>query len=183
MLRLRRDVSIRMSAPHACLVLGMAVSCLLTAGCGYRPHGMGSLPPEIQRLHLAALVNDTFRPGLQGLVGAAIIRRLQQDSRVRLSAPEAADAVLAGTLTAYENEPVAFERFDVGRRFRVRLMLLLRLTGPGGEKVLLKEEIVGEAFYTAGNDVVATRSAEEEATQRAAQDLAVRAVARLLEGL
>jgi len=116
-------------------------------------------------------------------VGAAIIRRLQQDSRVRLSAPEAADAVLAGTLTAYENEPVAFERFDVGRRFRVRLMLLLRLTGPGGEKVLLKEEIVGEAFYTAGNDVVATRSAEEEATQRAAQDLAVRAVARLLEGL
>ena len=183
MLSLRPDVGVRVLTAPAWVILGIAVGCLVAAGCGYRPHGTGSLPPEIQRLHLAALVNDTFRPGLQGLVGAAIIRRLQQDGRVRVSGPEAADAVLAGTLIAYQNDPVAFERFDIGRRFRVRLTLLLRLTGRGGEKALLKEEIVGEAFYTAGNDVVATRSAEEEGTQRAAQDLAVRAVARLMEGL
>ena len=177
------NASGRMSPASAWVALGLAVGCLCAAGCGYRPHGTGSLPPEIQRLHLVALVNDTFRPGLQGLVGAAIIRRLQHDGRLRLSSLEAADAVLAGTLIAYQNDPVAFERFDIGRRFRVRLTLLLRLSERGGEKVLLREEVVGEAFYTVGSDVVATRSAEEEATQRAAQDLAGRVVARLMEGL
>jgi outer membrane lipopolysaccharide assembly protein LptE/RlpB len=183
MLSLRRDVCDRVLSAPTWIALGITLGYLCTAGCGYSPHGTGSLPPDLQRLHLAALDNDTFRPGLQGLVGAAIIRRLQQDGRVRLSAQETADAVLAGTLIAYQNDPVAFERSDVGRRFRLRLTLLLRLTGRGGEKEFLKEEVVGEAFYTAGNDVVATRSAEEEATQRAAQDLAARAVARLMEGL
>jgi outer membrane lipopolysaccharide assembly protein LptE/RlpB len=182
-LNVRRDISDRVLAAPPWIALGILLGCLGAAGCGYSPRGAGSLPPEIQRLHLTALTNDTFRPGLQGLVGAAIIRRLQQDGRVRLSAPEAADAILAGTLIAYRNDAVAFERFDIGRRFRIRLTLLLRLTGRGGEKEFLKEEIVGEAFYTAGNDVVATRSAEEEATQRAAQDLAARTVARLMEGL
>jgi len=141
------------------------------------------LPGEIQRLHLAPLANDTFRPGLQGLVGAAILRRLQQDGRVHLASQETADAVLAGSLIAYENIPVAFDRSDVGRRFRVRLILAMRLTERGGEKVLLKEEITGEAFYTTGSDVVGTRSAEEEAAQRAAQDLAAQVVMRLMEGL
>lgn len=165
-------------------LLVLAAGCgLLLAGCGYHPEGVGDLPREIQRLHLAALTNDTFRPGLQGLVSAAILRRLQQDGRVRLAPPDAADTVLGGSLTAYQNDPIAFERADIGRRFRVRIALALRLAERGGDKVLLKEEIVGEAFYTAGAGVVATRAAEEEATARAAQDLAARVMTRLLEGL
>ena len=102
---------------------------------------------------------------------------------MRLAPPEAADAVLGGSLTAYQNDPIAFERADIGRRFRVRVTLALRLAERGGDKVLLKEEIVGEAFYTAGAGVVATRAAEEDATARAAQDLAGRVVARLMDGL
>ncbi len=163
--------------------LVLACQLLLAAGCGYQPLGTGSVPAEIQRLHLDPLTNDTFRPGLQGLVGAAILRRLQLDGRVHLASQEVADAVLSGNLTAYENVPIAFDASDVGRRFRVRLIFALRLTQRGGEKVLLKEEMTGEAFYTTGNDVVGTRSAEEEADQRAAQDLAAQVVTRLLEGL
>jgi hypothetical protein len=156
---------------------------LLAGGCGYQPQGMGGLPRGIQRIHLAPLSNQTFRPGLQGLVGAAILRRLQQDGRVRVAAEEAADAVMGGALTAYENLPIAFDTSDVGRRFRVRLIFAMQVRERSGEKVLLKEEIAGEAFYTTGSDVVATRSAEEEAAQRAAQDLAARVVTRLMDGL
>jgi hypothetical protein len=144
---------------------------------------MGGLPRGIQRIHLVPLSNQTFRPGLQGLVGAAILRHLQQDGRVRLASQEAADAVMGGALTAYENLPIAFDTSDVGRRFRVRIIFAMQLTERSGEKVLLKEEIAGEAFYTTGGDVVGTRSAEEEGTQRAAQDLAARVVTRLMDGL
>ena len=162
---------------------GLVCLLLLGAGCGYHPLGAGSLPAEIQHLYLAPLTNGTFRPGLQGLVGAAILRRLRQDARVHLVSQETADAVLAGDLTAYENLPIAVDSSDVGRRFLVRLIFAMQLKERSGEKVLLKEEITGEAFYTTGSDVVGTRSAEEEAARRAAQDLAARVVTRLVEGL
>ena len=160
------------------------LACLLFlgAGCGYQPEGMGGLPRGIQRIHLTPLNNQTFRPGLQGLVAAAILRRLQQDGRVRVASAEAADAVMGGDLTAYENFPIAFDASDVGRRFRVRLVFSMQLKERGAEKALLKEEIAGEAYYTTGNDVVSTRSAEEEATLRAAQDLAAQVVTRLMNG-
>jgi hypothetical protein len=168
-------------------LLSIAGCGLFFVACGYQPYGagagVGGPSPEIQRLHLAVLTNNTFKPGLQGLVGAAIRRHLQQDGRMRLTPPETADAILAGSLTGYETEPIAFEQIDIGRRFRVRVRLAMRLAERGGEKVLLIEEIVGEAFYTAGGGAVATRAAEEEATARAAQDLASRVVARLMEGL
>jgi hypothetical protein len=160
---------------------------LVAAGCGYQPYGTGAgrvgPPPEIQSLHLAPLTNATFNPGIDGAVSAAILRRLQQDGRIRLVSQEAAATVLGGTITTYENLPITFDEFDIGKRFRVRIRLALTLTQRGGEKALLKEEIFGEAYYTAGVEVLGTRTAEEEATQRAAQDLAARVVARLLEGL
>jgi hypothetical protein len=166
-----------------CSLRGLVCLLLLAAGCGYQPLGSGGGPADIQRMYLAPLTNNTFRPGLQGLVGAAILRRLQQDGRVQLVSQETAEAVLAGNLTAYENLPIAVDPQDVGRRFLVRLIFAMQLKERAGEKVLLKEEITGEAFYTTGSDIVGTRSAEEEAAQRAAQDLAARVVTRLIEGL
>src|SRR3972149_313245 len=106
----------------------LVILLLWITGCGYQPHGLGSLPAEIQRVHLAALKNGTLRPGLQGIVGTAILRRLQQDGRIRAAPQEAADAVLEGTISAYENIPLAFEQGDIGRRFRVRLVLTMQLT-------------------------------------------------------
>ncbi len=153
------------------------------AGCGYQPSGLGSLPPNIQRLHVPALKNNTYRPGLEGLVGAAILRQLQQDGRIRVVSQETADAVLAGTITAYQNIPITFDQSDIGQRFRVRLLMTMQLTGERAEKMLLREEVYGEAYYTAGQEVTETRTAEQAAGFRAAQDLAIRVVERLLEGL
>ena len=159
------------------------VCAVVVSGCGYRPLGEGGLPHGIQRLHLAALTNATFKPGVQGIVGAAMLRRLQFDGRVSVTSETAADAVLGGTLTTYQNEPIAFEQADIGRRFRVRLTLLLTLTDRRGGTAWLTEEVTGEAYYTAGTGVTATRASEEEATQRAAQDLATRVLARLMDDL
>jgi hypothetical protein len=167
----------------ACLVLLAAGCWLWPAGCGYRPYGAGATP-DIQRLHLAALTNKTFRPGLEGLVGAAILKRFQQDGRVQLVPSDTADAVLAGIVSSYQNIPITFTQTDIGRRFRVRVSLSVRLTERGGEKVLLSEEIFGEAYYTSGAvGVTAPRAAEQEAAQRAAQDLAGRVVTRIADGL
>ena len=144
---------------------------------------MGELPASVHRIHLTPLNNHTFRPGLQGMVASAILRRLLQNSSVRVVPIETAQAVMGGNLTVYENFPIAFDVNDVGRRFRVRVGLSMELKEQGAEKPLLKEDFVGEAYYTTGSDVLGTRSAEEEAAQRAAADLAARVVTRLTGGL
>ena len=60
--------------------------------------------------------------------------------------------------------------------------------GPAASKVYERDRGLsiggyGEAFYTAGKEVTETRTAEQDAGFRAAQDLAARVVERLLEGL
>jgi len=86
-------------------------------------------------------------------------------------------------VTGYQNEAIAFDRQDIGRRFRVRVTLLATLTERTQGQVRLKEAVVGEAFYTAGVGAVGARNAEDEALQFAAQDVANKLVARLLEEL
>jgi outer membrane lipopolysaccharide assembly protein LptE/RlpB len=161
--------------------LGLGLWILAAAGCGYAPLSTASLPAETERLHVAPVKNETFRPGLEGAVTAAMLRQFRQDGRVRLVSAEAATGVLAARITAYENLPLTFSPFDIGTRYRVRVWVSLQLTAPGQGKPLLLEQVSGQAYYNTGTSVVLTRTAEEDAIQRAVRDLAAQVVARVLD--
>lgn len=163
--------------------LGLALWVLAAAGCGYAPLTAESLPPDLRRVHVAPVKNETFRPGLEGAVTAALLRQFRLDGRVQLVSQEAAQSDLDGRITAYENLPISFTPYDVGRRYRVRVWLLFQLRAHAKAQALLEEQVAGEAYYLTGADVVSTRTAEEEAAQRAVRDLASRVVARILDGL
>ncbi len=178
--------SLRRSA-HSRLSVGVltvcAVGSLILAGCGYQPLSAARLPEGIRRLHVASIANGTYRPGIEGQVGAAIRRRLQFVTQVQVVPEPSAEGILGGKISSYQNIPIAFQQTDIGQRFLVRLTLQMTLTDQRKGSVLLKEDVVGEAYYTAGTGAAATRAAEEEAIQRAAQNLAARVVDRLLEDL
>lgn len=161
---------------------GVILGVFLLGGCGY--HALGAGPASSGRqLYVEAITNGTLRPGLQGVVSAALLRQLRLHGVLRSSESGPPDLVLSGAVTAYANDAIAFDRLqqDVGRRFRVRVTLLATVAARTDGAVRLKEAITGEAFYTAGAGAVSTRNAEDEALQRAAQDLASRVVSRLLE--
>jgi hypothetical protein len=84
---------------------------------------------------------------------------------------------------SYLNEPITFSLQDIGRRYRVRVLLQVTLSGRGTGVVRLKQEITGEAYYNTGSTASDTRAAEQEATQRAAQDASRQLVSLLLEEL
>jgi hypothetical protein len=154
---------------------------LLLLSCGYRP--AGSLSPDVTpRIHVAAFANSTFRPGMHALVGAAVLRRLYLDRRLALVEEPRAEVLLAGTVRGYENEAVAYEQAEIGRRFRIRIWVTATLTDRRGGRPV-QHEVLGEAFYTAGRGVTGTRAAEEDAVQRAASDVADRLVAILIDEL
>ena len=166
--------------PRALLLVALVG---LLPGCGYQPLGAGGRPERVPVLQVAAIANDTFKPGIQGTVSAAILRQLRLEGRFRPPQDQPPDLVLAGSVTGYQNDAIAFDSQDVGRRFRVRITLSATLTGQPRGEVRFKEEVVGESFYTTGSGVVNTRAAEDDAALRAAQDLARRLLTRLTEEL
>ena len=163
------------------LMLTGGVMAIVAVACGYQPVGMSGPPSAARQVAVEAITNGTMRPGIQGIVSAAILRQLRLHGVLRSPETGPPDLFLSGGVTAYQNEAIAFDRQDIGQRFRVRVTLLATLTGRADGKVRLKEAVVGEAFYTAGVGAVGARNAEDEALQFAAQDVASKLVARLLE--
>jgi hypothetical protein len=169
--------------------LGLAGGLLLLvgfcgglSGCGYQP-GMGEAGSGAPtRLHVGAITNETGSAGLQGVVAAAVRRRLLVSGHIQFSEEREADAILRGRVTGYQTEAVAFDRNDIGRRFRLRLTMLATLSRKGAGGAPAQREIAAEAFYTTGTGASSTRTAEEEALQRAVQELAGRVAAAVLDG-
>jgi hypothetical protein len=162
------------------LLLG-AAAATLAVGCGYQPLGASDPTRGGLRVAIEPITNETFRPGIQGAVAGALLRQLRLWGILR--SPEAGppDLILSGSVTAYQNEPIAFDTQDIGQRFRVRVTVSATLVGRTDGKVRLREPVVGEAFYTAGTGAAGARIAEDDALQRAAQDVASKLVARLME--
>lgn len=153
---------------------------LLFGGCGYKP--VGTIP-SAKSLAVIPFTNATFRPHLQAAIASAVLGVLRRDPRIALAEEKAADLLLEGTIAAYANDGIGFDRNDIARRFRVRIFLQAVLKERKSGAILAKEELVGEAFYTAGAEVVATQAAEKEAMARAALDLAERVHLLIITGL
>lgn len=162
------------------LLLGLAVAALLV-GCGYRPLGANGGPTGGHQVYVEAFTNETMRPGLQGVVAAELLRQLRFRGMLRSSESGPPDLILSGNVNGYQNTPVAFGAQDIGRRFRVRVTLATTLMGRADGKVRFSEAVWGEAYYTAGVGAVSATASEDEAVKLAAQDLASKLVARLME--
>jgi hypothetical protein len=163
--------------------LAVLLLALLFPGCGYQPLQGGGGPHGPQKLHVAGITNDTLNPWVQAAVSSAIVRQIRFNTRIRITDEPLADVILAGRVLSYLNEPITFSLQDIGRRYRVRVLLQVTLSGRGTGVVRLKQEITGEAYYNTGSTASDTRAAEQEATQRAAQDASRQLVALLLEEL
>lgn len=154
---------------------------LLAAACGYHRPGHQDPSRPLPTVHLAAFSNDTFRPGLQGAVAAAIQRQFLLDARIPVVEEARADLILTGRVTGYLVEALAFDQSDIGRRFRVQIAATVTARRRTENQVRFQDNFRGEAFYTAADTVQAVRAAEEEAVRRAVQELAGQVTVRLLE--
>ena len=169
------------TASAACLGAAGLLVLLLAVSCGY--HRPGQLTPgrPVPTIHLAAFTNDTSRPGLQATVAAVIQRRLLLDARIPVVEEARADLILKGQVSGYAVDALAFDPTDIGRRFRLRITTNFIVSNRTENTIRFQGTFWGEAFYTAAETVQAVRAGEEEAVQRAVQDLAGQLTARLLE--
>ena len=162
-------------------VLTLSVLTFAAAACGYR--FSPGLPDGVRSVRLAVRDDTVARAGLHPAVVASLRRALLRLGAVRVGDEAGAQADVEGTITEYANEAIAFDSTDVGRRFRVRVTAVFRVRGPGEATPHQLEPIWGEAYYSAGAGVSATKGAEDEGAGRAIRDLAERVAARIVQEL
>jgi outer membrane lipopolysaccharide assembly protein LptE/RlpB len=163
--------------------LSLASAAVALAGCGYRPVGTDALPQGIRTIAIGPIASDVFRPGLQGTLGEFLGQRLRSDGRWRVVPSTEADAILEATISGYGQEGVAWDQNGVAQRFRVQVSAGFRLRARQTNQLLLSDGAVGQAYYTAGQGVGPTVTAEEIAARRALRELVDRLASRLIDGL
>ena len=77
------------------LALGMGCSSDPSKGYSFA----SSYDQRVRSISVSVFENQTFHPGIEADLGAALIRRVQRDTPWRVLNPESAQTVLEGTIT------------------------------------------------------------------------------------
>jgi len=164
---------------------------LSLAGCGYTTRSL--LPGNIKSVHVApvqstidlsAEISDkdqfrVYRPGVEVDVTNAIINRFIFDGNLQVRESGSADAVVEAKLTDYRRDPLRYSKGDDVQEYRLSIYLDVTVTQASDKKVLWHDKnLVGDtSFFIAGPRAVS----EDEAAQKAVEDVARRVVDKTIE--
>jgi hypothetical protein len=178
----------RLAAPPGALSGALSaalLAALLATACGYHTGGRADLVPKtVHTISIPAFNNATTRYKLTDQLPEAIAREFIARTRYRIvSDPEAADAVLEGTVLGYGSFPTVFDP-ATGRASAVELHVNMRLG--------LRERVTGKILYNRPNfevreryqisiDPAAYFEESDSALARASQQTARQVVSSILE--
>lgn len=159
---------------------------LLCAGCGYRVAGRADLMPKsVRTIAVPAFKNLTTRYQLTERLPAAIGQEFLSRTRYQVVAePEAADAVLEGTVEKYNAWPTIFDP-ATGRASAVQISVIL--------SVALRERATGQILFARNHFEVRERyeisavdqkayfEESDTALERLSRDVARSVVSAVLE--
>ncbi len=89
-------------------VLALALVASAAAGCGYSTTSRTAR--DIKSIYVPFFENTTSEPNLEISVTERIIRNLVEDNTLKVVGENAADAVLEGRITEFQNRPFSFNQ-------------------------------------------------------------------------
>jgi len=119
----------------------LSAALAMLAGCGYRVSGRGDqIPKSVKTIAVPAFFNVTPRQQLARLLTADVTREFISRTRYGIVGdPSQADAVLQGTLTNFDVNPIIFDP-ATGRATTVHVRATVRLT--------LTERATGKVIFS-----------------------------------
>jgi outer membrane lipopolysaccharide assembly protein LptE/RlpB len=157
---------------------------LLTAACGYRFAGSGSLPGEIQTLFIAMLENRTAETGMENTITNDLIYEFTKNSRIELTDhPAAAVASLSGVILSISNETVSRQGRYASQERRVKITVGLKLTDVNGTIIWTADSISeNQEYEVAQGDKPATEQNKALAVSELSKRLAETIYNRMTDG-
>jgi outer membrane lipopolysaccharide assembly protein LptE/RlpB len=156
---------------------------LLAAGCGYHVPAAGDawLGQQGRTLHVELFANRTVEPYLDTIVTDEVSSQFARSRLVDLVEDRAgADLVLAGTVTAFDSQPVAYDADDNISEYNAHMTVKARLIHRCDGAVLWQTELQRSETYAAQLDKSQQQGEESLAARIVARRIAEDLLARLL---
>ncbi len=158
---------------------------LFAPGCGYHVSGHGdTLPKTIKTIAVPAFKNATTRYTLTNGLPAAITREFISRTRYGVVAdPNAADAVLNGSIVKYDAYPTAFDP-ATGRASLVLVFVHLQISltdRATGEVLYSRPDFEVRERYEISTDPRAYLEESDAAMDRLSRSVATQVVSAILE--
>lgn len=166
------------------------LSFLVLSGCGYSLVGKGSnLPPDIARVYVAPLENETGRSQVDQILTDAITQEMVTRRRYEVvnSAAES-DAVLSGAVVGFSVRPVGFDVDGLANNLEVTVTADVKFQRseyfgePDGEVLWANSRYVFREAYPIEDDGAAYFDREISAITETSDEFARTLVSDLLEG-
>lgn len=143
---------------------------LAAAGCGYSLRG--GLPSHIKTIGIPVFANKTGEPAVEDFITRAVVDAFVTSGRLKVVAPEDADAILEGEVVGYRLESLSFDPRANVREYRLLVTLNLRFRDVRKNVLLWRQEGLQEkADFRVPGQVATTISREETAVRQAAVDI------------
>jgi Lipopolysaccharide-assembly len=158
---------------------------LVLAGCGYHVTGHGDLlPKSVKTIAVPAFRNTTPRQTLARLLTTDVIREFHSRTRYRIiDDPNQADAVLYGTLTNFDVNPIIFDPAS-GRATTVHVRATVQLTltdRATGRNLFVRRNLQWDERYQVSNSPQSYFDESGTAIIRVSQAIAQTIVSAILE--
>ncbi len=175
---------LRMRSARYSAVGGLLMLVVFQLACGYRVASTNRLDPNIRKISVLPLKNETTTFEVEQILTRALVRAfVERSSFVMVNDPSDADAVLTGVVSALNANPVVFGQETFGSTFLVTLNARVELRDRKTGKVLFKNDnYVFREQYVINVDVKNFFSELNPALGRIAEDFSSSVVSTILEG-
>jgi hypothetical protein len=153
--------------------LPLLLILLVAPSCNYGLSTAGGFPPNVHTLYIAPLDNKTVKADLQQQIFSALQEKLPRSLGVLLAGEDAADAVLRGEITRYNDAAQNYRPGEQGNvtviQHQVEIGVALRIIDVKNNVYIWESAgIVGRGQYRPDtqNDEVARRTAIDNLIQQ-----------------
>ncbi|MFH1791775.1 MAG: LPS assembly lipoprotein LptE [Candidatus Omnitrophota bacterium] len=178
---------------NAAGLTALAALCLFAvSGCGYTTSSIvygGAktifIDNFVNKINVAQEVTDArmyigYRSGMEIEVTKDIRNEFIVDGTLKIVPENQADLILRGDLVEFQKEALVFDSADNITGFRVNIVVSLKLIyRPSGKVVMDVKRFTGESTYRTTGEFA---QSEDQAIQRATEDLAARVVEIIVQG-
>ncbi|MFO7576422.1 MAG: LptE family protein [Pelovirga sp.] len=142
-------------------------------GCGYHFAGQsGTLPGGVTRIQVPLFANLSGEPQLEARLTDHLVARFSRSRNMKLVAPEAAEAVLVGTIRSYRSASLSYVAGDQISQYRATMVVDVLLQRVDSGEELWRRTVQWSTDYAASADKTQQWGQEQLAQDELSQRLA-----------
>lgn len=141
-------------------------------GCGYHfPGHGGALPVGMEKLYIPLFVNKTLETQLENKMTSRVSEVFSRNKKIsQVENPQYAEAVLVGTIQAYNNRALSYDQNDDISEYRSTMIVAAELRQVETDQLLWKGTANWDAEYNAADD----KAIQEDLEQQAIDEITLR---------